>query len=76
MKDFEPYKNMWLTTSEWLRNKESWMNDPLSSIDPEHVEKTINDSYKLMHKCTRQFADVPSCQQSAQQVGIHGSCLG
>ena len=68
MKDFEPFKNMWITTSDWLRNHESWMHDPLNVIDPEQVEKVVNDSYKLMHKCTRQFNDIPSCQGSAQQV--------
>ena len=44
------------------------MTDPLNTIDPEHVEKSVNDSYKTIHKCTRQFADIPACQQSAQEV--------
>lgn len=44
------------------------MNDPLNTIDAELVEKTINESFKTVHKCSRQFADIPSCQQSAQEV--------
>ena len=44
------------------------MSDPLSAIDPEQVEKNVNDSYKTIHKCARQFSDIPACQDSANQV--------
>ena len=44
------------------------MNDPLNTIDAELIEKVANDSYKTIHKCTRQFADIPACQDVAQEV--------
>ncbi|XP_066927305.1 dynein axonemal heavy chain 1-like isoform X2 [Clytia hemisphaerica] len=68
IKDFEPFKNLWITASDWLRNHESWMTDPLSAIDPEQVEKSVNDSYKIIHKCTRQFTDIPACQDASTEV--------
>ena len=52
-KDFEPFKNLWITTSDWLKWHDSWMNDPLNTIDAEQVEKNVNESYKTMHKCAR-----------------------
>ena len=58
-KEFEPFKNLWLTTSDWLRWHESWMHDPLTSIDSETVEKNVNDAYKTMHKSTKLFAEIP-----------------
>ena len=44
------------------------MNDPLNTIDAELIEKVVNDSYKTIHKCTRQFVDIPACQDVAQEV--------
>ena len=57
-KDFEPYKNLWITTSDWLRWFESWMNDPISSIDAENIDRNANDAYKTMHKAIKQFQDL------------------
>lgn len=36
------------------------MNDPISSIDAENIEKNVNDAYKSMHKAIKQFADFES----------------
>ena len=44
------------------------MSDPLSAIDPEQVEKSVNDSFKTIHKCIRQFGDIPACQEAAGHV--------
>ena len=41
-KDFEPYKNLWMTAADWLRWHESWMNDSLSNIDPEQLAYVDN----------------------------------
>jgi len=67
-KDFEPFKNLWITTSDWLKWHDSWMNDPLNTIDAEQVEKNVNESYKTMHKCARHFQDIPSCQDVAVEI--------
>ncbi|XP_050390512.1 dynein axonemal heavy chain 1 [Patella vulgata] len=61
-KDFEPFRNLWITVSEWQRWHESWMNDPLSAINAEEVEKNVNESYKTMHKSVKIFQDIPSVQ--------------
>jgi dynein heavy chain len=47
VKDFEPFRNLWLTASDWLRWHESWMNDPLEAINAEEVEKNVGDAYKI-----------------------------
>ena len=60
VKDFEPFRNLWITVSDWLRWHESWMNDPLTSIDAELVEKNVAESYKTMHKSVKLFQDIPS----------------
>ena len=47
-KDFEPYKNLWMTTADWLRWHESWMNDSLSNIDPEQLA-LVTQHYTRLH---------------------------
>ncbi|XP_049894014.1 dynein axonemal heavy chain 1 [Epinephelus moara] len=68
VKDFQPYKDLWTTTSDWLRWHESWLNDPLSSIDPEQLERNVTDACKTMHKCIKQFKDIPDCQMVATVI--------
>lgn len=59
LKDFEPFRNLWLTVSDWIRWQESWMNDPLTSIDAEVLEKNVNEAFKTMHKSVKLFVDIP-----------------
>jgi len=58
-KDFEPFRQLWLTTSDWMRWYEGWMNDPLVEVDAEKVDKNVTESYKTIHKCCKVFAGIP-----------------
>ncbi|XP_016065513.1 PREDICTED: dynein heavy chain 1, axonemal [Miniopterus natalensis] len=68
VKEFQPYLDLWTTASDWLRWSESWMNDPLSAIDAEQLEKNVIESFKTMHKCVKQFKDIPACQEVALDI--------
>ncbi len=59
-KDFDPYKNLWITSSDWIRWHDSWMNDPISNIDAENIEKNATEAFKSMHKAIKQFQDFES----------------
>ena len=59
IKDFQPYRDLWTTTSDWIRWHESWMNDPLTSIDAEQLERNVNESFRTLHKCVKQFKEIP-----------------
>ena len=41
------------------------MNDPLTSIDAENLEKNVNDAFKTMHKSVKIFQDIPGKIYSA-----------
>ena len=58
-KDFEPFRALWVTASDWMRWHEGWMNDPLVAIDADVVDKNINESFKNMHKAVKVFQDTP-----------------
>ncbi|XP_072521546.1 dynein axonemal heavy chain 1 [Salminus brasiliensis] len=68
IRDFQPFQELWLTASDWLRWHESWLNDPLSTIDAEQLERNVNDAYKTMHKCVKLFKDIPACQDMASYI--------
>ncbi|TMS18883.1 Dynein heavy chain 1, axonemal [Larimichthys crocea] len=68
IKDFQPFKDLWSTTSDWLRWHEIWLNDSLPSIDPEQLERNVTDAHRTMHKCVKQFKDIPDCQMVATAI--------
>lgn len=65
VKEFQPFEDLWTTTSNWLRWHESWLNDPLTSIDSEQLDRSVTEAYKTMHKCVKVFKDIPGCQMVA-----------
>ncbi|NWX92741.1 DYH1 protein, partial [Nothoprocta pentlandii] len=68
VKEFQPYYDLWTTVSDWMRWYDSWMNDPLTEIDAEQLEKNVNESFKTMHRCVRQFKDSPACRDMAAEL--------
>jgi hypothetical protein len=49
VKDFEPYRILWSTASDWLRSYDSWMNDPIISVNAEDIEKNVTEMYRFFH---------------------------
>jgi hypothetical protein len=41
MKDFMPYSNLWLTTTQWINNIERWMYGQWYDIDADQCEKFV-----------------------------------
>lgn len=68
VREFEPFKNLWLTTDDWLRSHRLWMSDSFLSLDPEALETNINTAYKTIVKCIKAFKDLPGCLAVAQEV--------
>ncbi|GFO45343.1 dynein heavy chain 1, axonemal [Plakobranchus ocellatus] len=52
MKEFEPFRKLWITTSDWVRWHESWLSDPLCAINAEELERCVAESWKTMNNCT------------------------
>ena len=52
-KAFEQYKNLWTTVHDWMVNKEKWFHSPLMENNAEFVEKSVNDSARLLSKCEK-----------------------
>ncbi|XP_062252615.1 dynein axonemal heavy chain 1 [Platichthys flesus] len=62
VKDLQPFKDLWTITSDWFHWHENWLTNPLSTIDPEQLERNVTDAHKTLHKCIKQFKDIPDCE--------------
>ena len=67
-KDFEPYKNLWLTAQDWIKWRQTWMNGIFSSLNAEDVEKSLTNATKNMLKAVKTFKDVPNYLGLATQL--------
>lgn len=68
IKEFEPYKNLWITASDWLRAYDMWMDNPLVNVDGEAIERNVNEMYKIMVKSIRVFTDIVAVQNVAIEI--------
>ncbi|XP_074037842.1 dynein axonemal heavy chain 1 isoform X2 [Leptinotarsa decemlineata] len=68
IKEFEPYKNLWGTASDWLRAHEMWMDNPILNIDADAIEGTVTDMYKMMVKSIKIFSDIEAVQNVAIEI--------
>nr|XP_061814136.1 dynein axonemal heavy chain 1-like [Nerophis lumbriciformis] len=67
-KQFQPFYDLWTTTYDWINRHESWLNDPLTSIDPELLERNVTGAQDTMNKCIKQFKDNPDCKSVASHI--------
>ena len=65
-RDFQPYRDLWTSASDWIRWHDTWMNDSLASIDPEALERQVGDCFRTFHKAQKSFKDVPAVLAVAQ----------
>lgn len=49
----------WETIADWLKANTAYMENPLVNIDGEAMERNVAESYKIISKCYRTFAEMP-----------------
>ncbi|KAJ3087451.1 Dynein heavy chain 1, axonemal [Quaeritorhiza haematococci] len=68
VKDFEPYKSLWLTASDWFKWKASWLHGPFLDLNAEDVEKNLMNAWRNIFKSVKHFKQIPGCLAVANQV--------
>lgn len=70
MKEFQPYSNLWITADNWNKYYQSWMKDPLETVDAVQGEKFVEESVRILTGVTRFFKDrnINGVLKIAQQV--------
>ena len=58
VKEFEPYKDLWLVAADWQKGQREWLDGPLVQLDPDEVEKSFTNSLRSMAKALKTFKDL------------------
>jgi hypothetical protein len=53
LKQFTPYKDLWLTADEWTKKYHFVMTDSLLNLDAPGLEVHVQSSWKTIHKCLK-----------------------
>ena len=56
-KDFQPYSNLWLTTRQWFKSHNSWLNDSWEKLNAGDLDNTFENCNKVMSQVLRFFRD-------------------
>ncbi|XP_076646459.1 dynein axonemal heavy chain 1 [Halictus rubicundus] len=68
IRDFEPYRNLWVTASDWLKWHEVWMDNPLMNVDGSQVDALATDMYRAITRSVRAFQEHPKVQAVAISI--------
>ncbi|CAL7945370.1 unnamed protein product [Xylocopa violacea] len=68
MREFEPYRSLWITASDWLRWYEVWMDNPLMNVDGTQIDTLVADMYRVMTRAIRTFQEFPKVQAIAISI--------
>ena len=47
-KEFQPYSNLWLTTTNWFKNIVSWQHDDWEKLDAPGAERFVEDGLRTL----------------------------
>ncbi|KAJ3324532.1 Dynein heavy chain 1, axonemal, partial [Blyttiomyces sp. JEL0837] len=68
MKDFEPYKLLWLTGNDWVKWHNAWLHGSFLDLNAEDVEKNLTNAWRTMFKSVKHFKNIPGCLAVASQL--------
>ena len=81
-KSFEPYRDLWESVAKWTDYRSSWMNQPLSALDSEFIDKEANALFKLLNKTARSLEgnaamefQMTTCMEIKEEIGAFRPCL-
>eukprot|EP00961_Rhodomonas_salina_P213074 2877591-Rhodomonas_salina.2 len=49
-KAFEPYSQLWISADDWFKSHDKWLNAPFPSLDPEQMERDLQDWWRNVFK--------------------------
>ena len=58
-KSFEPFRDLWLTASDWQTWQREWLDGPMADLDPDEVDKGFTNAVRAMAKAGKTFKGQP-----------------
>lgn len=56
-REFLPYSNLWITADNWIKNCNSWLNDPFETLDAPGAERFVDEGGRTLTGCMRFFRE-------------------
>lgn len=56
---FRPYRNLWLTSADFLKWEEAWCGNPLPNVEVEKVRVSMAEYLATIDACVRSFQQLP-----------------
>jgi dynein heavy chain len=63
-----PYKKLYDAGQEFMDKHELWMHSQVGSYDPEEIEDTVGNLYRIVYKLEKQFTDSYQTQRLTVDV--------
>jgi hypothetical protein len=57
IKEFSPFSNLWLTSTQWFSNIDIWMNCKWKDLDAIGCEKFVDEGLKTLLTCSKYFKE-------------------
>eukprot|EP00615_Pteridomonas_danica_P016588 CAMPEP_0114385844 /NCGR_PEP_ID=MMETSP0102-20121206/6268_1 /TAXON_ID=38822 ORGANISM="Pteridomonas danica, Strain PT" /NCGR_SAMPLE_ID=MMETSP0102 /ASSEMBLY_ACC=CAM_ASM_000212 /LENGTH=3026 /DNA_ID=CAMNT_0001542557 /DNA_START=949 /DNA_END=10026 /DNA_ORIENTATION=- len=54
-KNFQPFLDLWTCIANWDKVKDEWLQNPISELDAEAIEKEANNMFKTLNKVCKNF---------------------
>eukprot|EP00796_Vickermania_ingenoplastis_P008354 gene8354-5852_t len=67
-KEFKPYSDLWLTTYGWQEAYRRWHADAFDTLDPEEIDQTVTNSYKVMNQLAKTFKDKQATYRIVDEI--------
>eukprot|EP00947_MAST-08B_sp_MAST-8B-sp1_P002409 g2409.t1 len=69
-KKFEPFYNLWMTASNWLRDSKAWVADSFLTLDGNEIENSVDKYTKTVNKALKTFdkLDLGKCGDVAKII--------
>ena len=56
-KEFAPYSNLWLTSTQWFHNIDEWMNSDWWGLDAVFAEKFVDEGLRTLAGVIKYFKE-------------------
>jgi dynein heavy chain len=57
--EFEPYKELWLSSAEFLKLQSAVLQNPLANLEESSIESKFDELLNIISNCVEQLAEVP-----------------
>ncbi|XP_029347294.1 dynein heavy chain 1, axonemal [Acyrthosiphon pisum] len=66
--EFEPYKILWLSASEFFQLQNAWLQNPLTNIEKSTLQPLLNNLLNIVTKSVELFAEIPGTLSVANEI--------